>query len=64
MARRKERVFEKAWPEAIKTVREKEEEAKKERLGMWEYGGRFPHFFFFTSLPGFSFKHLYRVWKR
>lgn len=41
MARRKERLFEKAWPEAIKTVREKEEEAKKERLGMWEYGGRF-----------------------
>ncbi|RPB24328.1 hypothetical protein L211DRAFT_785307 [Terfezia boudieri ATCC MYA-4762] len=41
IAGRKERGFEKAWPEVIKTVREKEDEAKKERLGMWEYGGEY-----------------------
>lgn len=39
MAGRKGKGFEKAWPEVTKTVREKEEEAKTERLGMWEYGG-------------------------
>ena len=46
MARRKEKLFEKAWPEALKMVRDNEEEAKKERLGMWEYGGKFPPHFF------------------
>jgi len=41
MAGRKGRGFEKAWPEVVKTVREKEDEAKGERLGMWEYGGEY-----------------------
>ncbi|KAF8460328.1 hypothetical protein BDZ91DRAFT_739571 [Kalaharituber pfeilii] len=38
MAARKMKGFERAWPEVIKAVKDKEEEARGQRLGMWEYG--------------------------
>lgn len=41
MAARKTKGFERAWPEVVKLMKEKEEAAKEERLGMWEYGGEF-----------------------
>ncbi|KAF3919685.1 hypothetical protein ABW20_dc0105936 [Dactylellina cionopaga] len=42
MVPRKLKAWEKAYSENLKSLREKEEIAKEERRGMWEYGGKQP----------------------